>query len=207
MSQTPQDPRSKNEVFQGPLVSVVAQYADRYAQGLKAVGTSELQKAIDLILACTSRRGMIWVVGNGGSSAIADHLCCDWTKGTHHAQHPTIRSVSLSSNVALLTALANDFSFGEAYATQVKFYAQSGDLLIAISSSGNSDNIIAAATEARSRGVPVIGLSGFSGGRLREMADVSLHVPVNNYGLVEDVHQSLMHIIAQSIARQRDHGK
>jgi D-sedoheptulose 7-phosphate isomerase len=206
MSQTPQDPRSKNEVFQGALSSVVDQYAARYTQGLKAVSTENLQKAIELILACTSRRGMIWVVGNGGSSAIADHLCCDWTKGTHHAQHPTIRSASLSSNVALLTALANDFSFREAYATQVKFYAQTGDLLIAISSSGNSDNIIAAVTEARSRGVPVIGLSGFSGGRLREMADVSLHVPVNNYGLVEDVHQSLMHIIAQSIARQRDHG-
>ena len=206
MSQIPQDPRSKNDVLQGSLDQVVSQYAERYTQGLKAVSISEIQKAIELIGGCTSRRGMIWVVGNGGSSAIADHLCCDWTKGTHHAQHPTIRSVSLSSNVALLTALANDFSYAEAYATQVKFYAQSDDVLIAISSSGNSDNIIAAVKEAQSRGVKVIGLSGFSGGRLREMADVSLHVPINNYGLVEDLHQSLMHIIAQSIARQRDHG-
>jgi D-sedoheptulose 7-phosphate isomerase len=146
----------------------------------------------------------IYVVGNGGSAAIADHLCCDWTKGTNASGHPVIKTTSLSSNVALYSAVANDYGFEQVFSTQVEFFGEPGDVLVAISSSGNSPNIISAVQMAKVREMAAIGLSGFGGGRLAQEASVSLHVPFENYGIVEDAHQAIMHILAQFIVVGRD---
>ena len=146
------------------------------------------------------------MIGNGGSAAIADHLCCDLVKGTHVDGHPTIEVGSLTSNVALYSAIANDFGFENVFSTQIKFLGKEGDVLIAISSSGNSANIIQAVESAHALGMTSIGLSGFKGGPLKENAHIPLHVDAQNYGIVEDAHQSMMHILAQFIAGRRDAG-
>ena len=110
------------------------------------------------------------------------------------------------SNPALFSAIANDFGYQEVFAIQLRSVATSADVLVLVSSSGDSANIVAAARAAREIGIPVIGLTGFSGGRLREMADVSVHVPADRYGLVEDAHQVLMHVIALEVAARMDGG-
>ncbi len=200
-----EDPRHRNQHFDATSIGA---YLTGYAAGLKAaletVDAVALARACEAVEQAAVAGRRIHAIGNGGSAAVADHLSCDWTKGTHHHGHPPIRARSLVSNVALYSAIANDFGFEEVFATQLAFEGDAGDVLVAISSSGNSPNILQAVAEAKERGILSIGLSGFSGGALKSAADVSLYVAANNYGIVEDAHQALMHVITQFLARRRD---
>jgi D-sedoheptulose 7-phosphate isomerase len=200
-----QDPRHRNTFFD---TSSIASYRDGYAAALKAALDSVPESALDRLVArlseAANQRSQIFSIGNGGSSAIAEHLCCDWSKGTFSSGHPPISSHSLTSNNAVYSAIANDFGFDQVFAGQLQLFASAGDLLIAVSSSGNSHNIIAAADKAHELGLEVIGLTGFSGGRLKDVADIPIHIAVDNYGIVEDAHQALIHVIAQFIACERD---
>lgn len=198
------DPRHRNVVFEGPLKDVLGVYADKLRLALLSVDVAQLEKAVSAVEAASQAGKAILVIGNGGSSAIGEHLCCDWTKGTDHVDHPPLKTQNLSSNSALLTALANDFGYHESFSRQVGYFGTHGDILVAISSSGNSENIMNAVRLAQAAGMVVIGLSGFSGGQLRQQSPISLHVDVHNYGLVEDAHQALMHIMAQYIFRKRE---
>lgn len=199
------DPRHLNVKFD---ISTIGHYLHDYAQNLEAallsVDEVSLIAAQALIEGAAEAKNRIFAIGNGGSAAIADHLCCDYVKGTQSQSSPTIDACSLSSNVALYSAIANDYGFESVFSAQIEFVARRGDVLIAISSSGNSKNILNAVSAARAAGVGTIGLSGFSGGALKDAVDVSLHVAINNYGVVEDAHQALMHILAQYIACKRD---
>src|SRR5260370_28642696 len=128
------------------------------------------------------RGGWLWVAGNGGSAAIPDHLLCDWVKcAFSHSQMP-IHVHSLVSNTALLTACANDFGYEVSFSRQIEMQAQPGDIVICISSSGNSANILAALRQASSMGLKTIALTEFSVGEAAQLAAISLHVPCHNYG-------------------------
>lgn len=199
------DPRHKNVTFDDSTIATyLADYAQALSTAIRTVDTDELDRARMLIEEASRKGNRIFAVGNGGSAAIADHLCCDWTKGTHCEGHPTVQSFSLTSNVALYSAIANDYGFEKVFSTQVQFFGKPGDVLVAISSSGNSENIVAAVEHAHTLGMSTIGLSGFKGGRLKDTAQISLYIPAQNYGVVEDAHQALMHILAQFIANGRD---
>ncbi|MQY44165.1 SIS domain-containing protein [Epibacterium sp. SM1969] len=199
------DPRHRN-VFHNTssLDEFVDAYIQDFSRGLKAVDVAALAQAITAIQTAIDNGKRLYVVGNGGSAAIADHLVCDFAKGTDTEGHPALAVQSLASAPALISALANDFGLEHVFAKQVGYFCQPQDVLIAISSSGNSANIINAVTEAKSRDVAVVGLSGFAGGKLAELADIPLYVPVDNYAVVEDCHQSLMHVITLVIARRRE---
>ncbi|MBD9625268.1 SIS domain-containing protein [Ensifer sp. ENS06] len=199
------DPRHKNKKFNTSSIgNYLSDYAAALRDTLNGVDPLQMAAACEAILKATEMSGHIYVAGNGGSAAIADHLCCDLTKGTATLKHKTIATHSLSSNVALYSAIANDFGFEKVFSTQVGFFGKEGDVLIAISSSGNSQNIVNAAEQAKALGLIVIGLTGFEGGKLRQISDIPLHADVQNYGVVEDCHQALMHILAQYIASGRD---
>jgi D-sedoheptulose 7-phosphate isomerase len=197
------DPRTKNKIFSMESAGTyLNQYVSTLQTTLSAVPEKALEEAVQL-LADTLRLGKrIYVCGNGGSAAIADHLCCDWTKGTRIPGQPALKTHSLVANNALMTALANDFGFEETFSTQVDIYGEAGDVLVAISSSGNSPNIIKAVEAAQKRAMKVVGLSGFSGGQLAKLADLSLHTAFENYGLVEDCHQIIMHVLSQYLVRK-----
>lgn len=199
------DPRHRN-VFQktGSLSGFVDNFIQDYHRGLKSVDVKALGAAIAAIEAAAENGHRIYAFGNGGSAAIADHLCCDFAKGTDTEGHPALPVQSLASAPALISAIANDFGLEQVFARQVGYYCKPQDVLIAISSSGNSANIINAVEEAKSRDVTVIGMSGFTGGKLAELADIPLYVPVDNYAVVEDCHQSLMHVITLVIAQRRE---
>ena len=203
-----QDPRHQNTTLDW---SSIASYRRDYAAILKAavegISIEAIEQVCDKICQAAENGNQIFVVGNGGSAAIAEHLCCDWSKGTNCPGHPVISSRSLTSNGSLYSAIANDYGFEHVFDTQLDFFARSGDVLIAISSSGNSPNVLNAVTRAKELGVFVAGFSGFKGGKLAETADASIHVDALNYGVVEDAHQAVMHIIAQYIACRRDHAQ
>jgi len=200
-----QDPRHKNVTFDATSVGAYkADYATRLQAALASVSDVELEKACEALTMAAKDGRKIYVAGNGGSAAIAEHLCCDWTKGTYCEGHETIVAQSLSSNVALYSAIANDYSFEVVFSTQIKFFGKPGDVLVAISSSGNSPNIVKAVEAAKAKNLFVVGFSGFGGGALAKISDASLYVKIDNYGIVEDAHQALMHILAQYVAFQRD---
>ncbi len=201
------DPRSRNALFTArSWKGYVRQYAHDLEAALEQVSEPALDGAWAAITTAVREQRRIVVAGYGGSAAIADHLCCDWTKGTHAAGLPPLRTHSLVSNVALLTAVANDFGYDDAFARQLEMLGAAGDVILLISSSGNSPNILAAADRAKAMGITTIGMTGFSGGALASRVDFALHVPYANYGLVEDCHQILMHTFAQLFAKEREAG-
>ena len=182
-----------------PLRDFVKEYKQKYIHGLSDVETIQLNGAIDAVNYARN----IFVAGNGGSAAISNHLCCDFTKGCDHKGFNRLKVTSLSCNIPMITAIANDISYDETISYQLETLLSDKDVVILISSSGKSQNILNAAAVTRKRHATLIGLTGFDGGVLKNLADISLHVPINNYGVVEDVHQSLMHIIAQYIKENR----
>lgn len=205
MTTSRHDPRHLNVSFDDSSIDSYRKgYADALQRAVLQVSSDEMEKLCSIIVETARNDRQILVAGNGGSAAIAEHLCCDWTKGTACQDQPVISSRALTANSSVYSAIANDYGFESVFDTQIDFFGREGDLLIAISSSGNSPNILNAVTRAKARGLVVAGFSGFTGGKLKDAADVSIHVPVSNYGIVEDTHQAVMHVIAQYIASRRD---
>ncbi len=174
-------------------------YADHLAAAAKGVDPAAMQAAADLITETIRADRWVYACGNGGSAAIANHLHCDFTKGVATDTPYRPRIVSLSANVETMLAIGNDISFADIFSYQLRQAARPGDLLITVSSSGDSENIVRAIEWAKANEMRSIALTGFSGGRSKSLADVSIHVPAGNYGVVEDLHQSMMHVLAQFI--------
>lgn len=187
----------------GEVKTYAKAYFSRVSSAAATVDVDKLQQAAEVLAEIYTAGGLVYSCGNGGSAAIANHLVCDHSKLVRTDTELNSRIVSLSSTVEIITAIGNDLSFDEIFVYQLRVLAKPGDALITISSSGNSENIVKAAQWAKDNGLPVISMTGFSGGRSAEIADVNLHVREENYGIVEDVHQSLMHILAQYI--RQDH--
>src|SRR5271154_2051104 len=185
------------------MMKKAGDFAKDYIQGLKDVldriPLGPIDEIIQAIELAQKERRQIFVIGNGGSAATASHMMNDLCKGTlghkGDAPWPRMRVIALTDNVSLMTAWANDTDFNHVFSEPLKNLARRGDVLVAISASGNSPNIIAAVEAAKQIGVTVIGFGGFTGGKLSQMADVSLVVPSDGYGPVEDVHMILDHII------------
>ncbi len=190
---------------------------ERYWQGVAAMARAmplgALGEMAEALLACRARRGTVFIVGNGGSAATASHLACDLAKGTRTPGVPPFRVVPLTDSVPLLTAWANDTSYAQVFAEQLAALVRPGDALVAISASGNSPNVLAAAEVAREAGATTIALTGASGGRLRLLADVLVRVPADAIEQVEDAHLVIAHSVcvalrarleAESLARRND---
>lgn len=176
-------------------------YATAYFQHLaaaaKTVDPTAIAAAGKLLAARAAAGSLILSCGNGGSAAIANHLVCDCLKGIRADTNLRPKVHSLSTTVETITAIGNDIGYEQIFSFQLESLGEEGDVLIAISSSGSSPNIIAAIQVARRRKMHSIAMTGFGGGEAARLADISLHVDAENYGVVEDTHQSIMHILAQ----------
>ncbi len=178
-------------------------FAKNYLSGLKNVldrlPLEAFERVAQAVEAAHAAGKQIFVIGNGGSAATASHMMNDLAKGTlgHKGDAPwkRFRVIALTDNVSLMTAWANDTDYNHVFSEPLKNLAQPGDLLIAISASGNSPNIIAAVEAAKQLGVKVVGLAGFGGGKLAKLADTAFVVPSDDYGPVEDVHMILDHML------------
>lgn len=176
----------------------LSNYANRVNAGLESVDKQQLQKVFETLELAYKKRIPVFVCGNGGSLTMSDHFHCDHGKGTHFDAKMKPRIQPLT-NGSILTAIANDIGYDEVFSFQLNFKAKSDDILVAISASGNSPNIIRAITKAKELGMTVVAFVGFDGGKAKDLADVCLWVREDNYGIIEDCHQSFMHILAQSI--------
>jgi D-sedoheptulose 7-phosphate isomerase len=168
----------------GSAQSYFEAYSENIAQAWSTFDQAAVAQAAQYLRACLERDGIIYACGNGGSAAIANHLLCDFHKGIQTGTSYKPRVVSLSSHLELLTAIANDITYDDVFVYQLKTMARPNDLLMTISSSGNSENIVRAADWAKSNNISVISMVGFSGGRSAKIADVTIHVVAENYGVV-----------------------
>jgi D-sedoheptulose 7-phosphate isomerase len=178
-------------------------YQEALDQAASSVDRDAVARAANMLLDAHTRGSCVFSCGNGGSAAIANHLQCDHLKGVSTDTDLSPFVVSLASNVELLTAIANDIAYDDVFAYQLRAQARSGDVLVAVSSSGSSANIVRALTSARDCDVFTIALTGFDGGDARRLADVAVHVQATNYGIIEDLHQAIMHSLAQFIRQSR----
>lgn len=175
----------------------VDDYYRSFADAIRSFDTQPLHGIMDVFDQVAAAGGILWTAGNGGSAAIANHAVCDCSKGAYVEGRPPLRTQSLSANTPMLTALGNDISYDDVFSEQLKFYLTDKDALLVVSSSGNSPNVVKACEYANAKGVPTIAFVGFSGGRLKEIAAHVVHVDVQNYGIVEDIHMSLIHALTQ----------
>lgn len=162
---------------------------------LRSLDANAINAALNLLLETYENGNTVFVFGNGGSSATASHFQNDFNKGVSEHTEKKFNFQCLNDNVATIMAVANDIGFDEVFRFQLVGHMRPGDVVLAISGSGNSANVINAVEYARSQGVKIIGLTGFNGGKLKELSDVSLHVPVSSMQITEDIHMVFDHLM------------
>ena len=180
-------------------VSYCRAYLAESEKAARCIDLVQVERASATLVDAYTRGAVVFACGNGGSASIANHLQCDHLKGVRMGTELCPRVVSLSSNIELVTAIANDFSYEDIFVYQLQSQARPGDVLVTISSSGQSANIVRVLQWAAEHDLRTIALTGFGGGEARPLAEVSIHVDSSNYGVVEDNHQAIMHVLAQYI--------
>jgi D-sedoheptulose 7-phosphate isomerase len=175
-------------------------YYKDFSNGFNSIKNKELIKAIRILeKTYKNKKQKIMVCGNGGSAALANHFVCDHQKILYETKKIKPNMISLSANSALITAISNDSSYENVYSNQILQIGKKDDILITISSSGSSKNIVKAIQVAKKLKIYCISLTGFKGGLSKKIANINLHIDSQNYGIVESLHHTLMNIIAQFI--------
>lgn len=180
-------------------------FLDRVGQELDKIDPAQVQNLADKIFECYQKSRFVFVIGNGGSGSNASHLCEDLGKCTlrredfENDKKKRLRILSLTDNTPYILAWANDEGFDRVFAEQLKNLASPGDLLIAISGSGNSPNILRAVDWANRNGLKTFGCTGFSGGKLKTLAQHNLHVPLDDMGIVESIHLTAFHWVVDNL--------
>lgn len=184
---------------------IAAAYFRAFEKLLHQIDVDAIARIFQRLRGARDTGAMIYVAGNGGSAATASHWVNDLGKATKCSGRMPMRAMSLSDNVSWLTALANDEGYERVFSGQLENFAQPGDVLVVISASGNSPNLLKAVELARMRGVGTIGLLGFDGGVLKHKVDEYLWLPTakGEYGLVEDCHAMLCHILTTCLTQDR----
>lgn len=189
----------------------IEEFAGKAVRALNNLPTEEISKALNILQAVYERDGRIYVFGNGGSLALATHWVSDFNKTvfSHHLDERTRRfqAIRLPTTEEEMTAWANDVGYDTVFSGPLQNYIQDSDVVIAISSSGNSVNIIKAVELAKEHKVPVIGISGFDGGKLAQLSDAKIVVKTDKgeYELVEGVHDVIMHMMTKYFKNYFDH--
>lgn len=162
---------------------------------IQNLDVEEINNALNLLLGTFENGNTVFTFGNGGSSATASHFQNDFNKGVSEHTEKKFNLLCLNDNVSTMMAIANDIGFDEVFRFQLQGHIKPGDVVLAISGSGNSKNVINAVEYAKEQGCKIIGLTGFGGGKLKELSDVSLHAPINSMQITEDIHMIFDHLM------------
>ena len=178
-----------------------SEYLAGLTQVLDCLPVEDIQRVEEALLRAWHERRQIFVMGNGGSASTASHVACDLAKNTASPGVPRMRAISLNDNMAHFSAHANDDGYGSVFAEQLRNFVNPGDVVLMISTSGNSPNILEAARCARQDGAITIGWTGYEGGELSKLVDLSIIVPSDSIEKIEDVHLILGHMITAATRR------
>lgn len=175
----------------------IKRYIQKEINALQNLDLEALNDAMGAIMEAWGKDATIYTMGNGGSAATASHMVCDFNKGISSEIGRKFRLQCLNDNTSIVVAIANDISYDEVFSYQLKDILTKDDLIIAISGSGNSKNIIKAVEYAREVGSKIIGITGYSGGKLMDMADYKMHVAIDDMQITEDLHMMFDHMMMQ----------
>ena len=177
-------------------------YIDYLSSVLNNISLTDIEKFVEVLLEARERESSIFFIGNGGSAATASHFANDIAIGTRTYEKP-FRAISLCDNQAVITAIANDDGYEKIFSQQLQVLLKKQDVVVAISASGNSPNLIQAIDTSKEMGAITVGISAFDGGKMKEIVDVSLHVPTEKgeYGPAEDAHMVLDHLVSNYLMR------
>ena len=183
-------------------IAYSVEYIKYLSSVLSSIDTKEIGCFIKTLLDARNRGATIYFIGNGGSAATASHFANDLSIGTNDYEQP-FKVISLTDNVPVLTALGNDYGYNEIFVRQLKVHGNRGDVLVAISASGNSTNLISAFDYAKSAGIKTVALTAFDGGKMKLIADEGIHVPTEakEYGPAEDAHMVIDHLVGTYLMR------
>jgi len=170
-------------------------YFERLKNCIDRLNRSEIETFINILIKARDEGKNIYIMGNGGSAATASHFCCDFNKGMSYRKDKKFKFICLNDNIPTLMAYANDVSYDSVFAEQLKNFLEPGDVVIGISGSGNSKNVLNAIDYANKKGAVTVGLTGFSGGVLKGIARYSVNVNIDDMQITEDIHMVLDHMI------------
>jgi D-sedoheptulose 7-phosphate isomerase len=169
---------------------------------LEKIHREGVEDIVSVLLRAYDAERMVYLFGNGGSAALASHFACDLGKGTLNGSAKRFRVMALTDNVPLITAWANDSEYEDIFAQQLASFIQEDDVAFAISGSGNSPNVLRALELAKQAGGITVGLTGFSGGKMKDLCDFCVIVPSDNMQIIEDLHLCIAHAVFSSIRRK-----
>ena len=183
-------------------VAFAGAYLEHVQTVLQRIDTAEVGRFLLTLLDARERGAMVFFIGNGGSAATASHFANDLAIGNNEYQKP-FRAISLADNMPIITAISNDFGYEEIFVRQLRVLGKKGDVLVGISASGHSRNVILAFEHARSAGIKTVAITAFDGGKLKAMADEGIHVPTEpkEFGPAEDAHMVLDHLVGAYLMR------
>ena len=177
------------------VLDAIAKYISGVSVTLEKLPIDKIAEVVDLLEKARLEGNKVFIFGNGGSAATASHFASDLSKGAIREGKPRIKAFALTDNIPLLTAWANDTSYENVFAEQLENCVDPGDIVIGISGSGNSPNVLKGVNVAKNKGATAIGFIGFDGGKLKSLADIAIIVPSHNMEQVEDIHLLLEHVI------------
>ena len=192
-----------NTVRMTPLKVFTTEYFRKLHDVLNTLSHKELEKFVTVLWKAYKNKKTIFFMGNGGSASTATHLAADIGKNTiiksTNDKELRFRTVALTDNPAWILAIGNDLSYEDIFVEQLKNFMTRGDVVVAISGSGNSPNVVKAIKWANGHGAKTVGLLGFDGGKLKRIVDICVHVPVNHYGYVEGIHSEIHHYLVEAL--------
>ncbi len=191
-----------DRIFTADPVAFAAAYIDYLKTVLGRVDTREIGRFVNTLLDARKRGATIFFIGNGGSAATASHFANDLSIGTNEYEQP-FRALSLTDNVPIISAIGNDFGYEDIFVRQLRVLGRPGDVLVSISASGNSPNLLRAMEHSKEVGIKTVAITAFDGGKMKVMADEGIHVPTDpkEYGPAEDVHMMLDHLVGAYLMR------
>ncbi|MDO9153550.1 MAG: SIS domain-containing protein [Paludibacter sp.] len=179
----------------------ISAYFEKLKQTIDLISKEDLNQLMNILVKAKDEGKTVFVMGNGGSAATASHYCCDFNKGISFGKEKMFKFICLNDNIPTMMAYANDISYDEIFVGPLKNFLQKGDLVIGISGSGNSNNVVKALEHANTVGAFTIGLTGYSGGKVKQICQHNVHIPVDDMQIAEDLHMVLDHCIMSILSK------
>lgn len=179
-------------------------YTNLVVETLNKIDHNQLDQVKEALVKAKDEGKNIYIFGNGGSGGTASHIAGDFIKGASYKQQNRFRFSCLNDNFSAIGAISNDISYDHIFSEQLKNFAEEGDLVIGLSGSGNSENVVRGLQQAKTKKAIAIAVCGYSGGRIKELADLTIHVPVNDMEIAEDMHLMVFHMIKQAIIKDQN---
>ena len=179
----------------------ITAYFEKEKQVLDAISKDDLNTLMNVLMEARDKEKNIFIMGNGGSAATASHYVCDFNKGISFGKEKMFKFICLNDNLPTMMAYANDMSYADIFAGPLKNFMQEGDIVIGISGSGNSENVVRALQYANDHGGVSVGITGYDGGRVKQMCKYNLHVPVDDMQIAEDLHMVIDHCMMKILCQ------